>query len=314
MNAEATAARRRPRSPDGVTGPAPVVDRWLPAMTAALASAVVVLAVLGPLVTGVIGYRVPPLLEHQLIGSDVVSLAVIAPLASLAVGLLRRRSAYGPLLALAPALATWYLVAELVVGPDRTGRHPGNDEAFLPLFVLVLLLASAVAIGALRALPRSGVRLDRRTRRLAGGLLLLLVALHVLGRYLPMWLDVVAGRGAADYTAAPGIWWTVAFEDLALLLPAAAAAGAGLLRGTRWAGAAAFAASGTLTLVAAAVTGMAWSTTLHGDPGSTTGSALVMTGIGLLSASPAAVCWTGTVRAGRRERTARADSVRAHAS
>jgi hypothetical protein len=272
------------------------------AATALLGLAVAALAALGPLGSGTIRYRVAPLLRDQLVGSDLVSLAVLAPLALLAAVLLARRSTAGALLAPAVALTAWYLVAELVLGPDRSGARPGDDEAWLPLFLLVLLLAAAVAVGAVRRLPAGRVRFDVPTRRLTGGLLILLVGLHVLARYLPAWLGVAAGRAGAEYAAGPGVWWAVAFEDLALLLPAAAVTGVGLLRGSRWAGPAAFAVSGVLALVAAAVTAMAWSTALHGDPGATTATALQMTAVGLLSAAPAAVCWTAWVRSARRDR------------
>jgi hypothetical protein len=271
---------------------------------AALGLAVAAAALLGPLVTGTIRYRVAPVLRDQLAGSDAVSLGVLAPLAVLAAVLLRRRSPAGALLAPAVALAAWYLAAELVLGPDRSGRQAGDDEAWLPLFLLVLLLGGAVAIGALRRLPAGRVRFDPPTRRLLGGLLLAVVALHVLARYLPAWLGIVAGRGPDGYAAGPGVWWAVAFEDLALLLPAAAGTAVGLLRGSRWSGEAAFAVGGALALVAAAVTGMAWSTTLHRDPGATVGSALLMTGVGALSAAPGLVCWSAWVRSARRDRRA----------
>lgn len=266
---------------------------------ALLGLAVAALAALGPLGTGTIRYRVAPLLRDQLVGSDAVSLGLLAPLALLAAWLLHRRSPAGALLAPAVALASWYLVAELVLGPDRSGRWPGNDERWFPLFLLVLLVAAAVTTAVLGRLPAGRVRLDGRTRRLVGGLLLLVAGLHVLTRYVPTWLDVIAGRAGADYAAGPGIWWTVAFEDLALLLPAAAVAGLALLRGSRWSGTAAFTVAGALALVAAAVTGMAWSTALHGQADA--GAALVVSVVGAVTAAPGAVCWTARLRSARRD-------------
>ncbi|WP_157943898.1 hypothetical protein [Blastococcus atacamensis] len=298
MSAISAPRGRRTDAPGGRTRQRSAVDpvdeaaaRWLATATAVLAADIVVVALLGPLVTGVIDYRVSPLLAHQLMGADAVSLAVITPLTLLAAWLFRRRSPHGPLLALGTALAAWYFAAELVLGPDRLGR-PGNDEAFFPLFLSVLLLSAAVAIGAWRALPTTAVSLGRRSRAVIGSLLLIIVALFVLGRYLPAWLSIVDGTPSADYVAGPSVWWTVAFEDLALLLPAAAAAGIGLLRRARWAGIAAFAVSGCLALIGVAVAAMAWSNNWHGDPGSTPGTAMAMTFIGVLTAVPAIVCWT----------------------
>jgi hypothetical protein len=274
--------------------------RWLAPTTVVLGLAVLALGLLGPLATGVIRYRVAPLLRDQLIGSDAVSVVVFVPLLLLAAVLTGRRSPVGPLLALGSALTSWYFVAELVLGPDRTGRYAGNDEAYLPLLLAVLLLSAAVALGAWQALPERAVVFDRRSRGVIGGLLLGVVTLFVVGRYLPAWQHVVAGTAPSDYAAGPGIWWTVAFEDLALLLPATAATGIGLLRGTRWAGRAAFVVAPTLALVGVAVTGMAWSTTAHGDAGSTVWTAVLMTLVGLVSASPALVCWLAFARSGDR--------------
>jgi hypothetical protein len=41
---------------------------------------------------------------------------------------------------------------------------------------------------------------------------------------------------------------------------------------------------------------MAWSTTLHGDPGSSIGTAVTMTAIGVFSAGPVLVCWLAVAR------------------
>jgi len=282
--------------------------RWLAPAAAVLAVDLAVVVLLGPLVTGVIDYRVTSLLRNQLIGSDIVTLGVIAPLALAAAVLLRRRSPTGPLLALPTALAAWYFAAELVLGPDRTGL-PGNDEAFLPLFLGVLLLSGAIALGAWQSVAAASTQLRRSPGRWVGGLLLAVVTLFVVGRYLPAWLQIVRGTASSDYTAGPGMWWTIAFQDLALLLPAAAATGVGLLRQAPWADKAAFAVSGCLALIGAAVTAMAWSMTVHDDAGATTGTAMTMTAIGLGTAAPAVVCWTAHLRAQRQAAVGAAGDV-----
>jgi hypothetical protein len=270
--------------------------RWLAPATALLGLAIALAAVLGPLVTGVIDYRVAPLLRAQLVGADLISLVVLAPLTLLAAGLLRRGSPAGARLALATSLTGWYFAAELVLGPDRTGR-PGNDDAFFPLFLAVLLLSAAVALGSWQQARTSDVDVDRRRRRGTGVLLLLVVVLFVVGRYLPGWLAVVYGTPSGDYRAGPGLWWAIAFEDLALLLPAGAATAVGLLRSAPWSTTAAFAVTGSLSLIGAAVVAMAWSTTLHGVPGATAGTALAMTVIGIGTALPAVLWWPAVASA-----------------
>jgi hypothetical protein len=274
--------------------------RRLVAATVALGLAVAALDLLGPLAGGVVRYRLAPPLRDQLIGSDLVVVTVAVPLLLVAALLVRRSSPVGPLLALGPALACWYLLAQVVVGQDRTGRYPGNDEIFLPLFIGVLLLASGVAVGAWRALPRERVVFDSPTRTLVGWLLLAVAVLDVFGRYLPAWLAVVDGGARPDYSAGPGIWWALAVGDLTLLLPTAAVTGFGLLRRAGWAPPAAFAASGALAIVTFAAAGRAWAATVQGHEGATVGSALLMSAVALASAAPAGVCWLAVLRTGAR--------------
>jgi hypothetical protein len=266
----------------------------------ALGLSVAGLALLGPLAGDVVRYRVGPSLRAQLIGSDLVSLGVTAPLVVLAAVLSRRRSPVGPLLALGPAVACWRLLAALLVGQDRSGRYGGNDEALLPVFLGMLLLASGVAVAAWRAVPRRRVVFDRPTGVLVAGLLLAACLFDVAGRYLPAWLALVAGRATADYTSGPAFWWALAVEDLAALLPAAAVTGVGLLRRARWAGPPAFAVSGALALGALATIGRWLATALHGDDGFTLGTGLWTVAWGLVSLAPAAVCWLAVVRTGER--------------
>jgi hypothetical protein len=266
----------------------------------ALGLSVAGVALLGPLACDVVRYRVAPSLRDQLIGSDLVSLAVIAPLAVLAAVLSRRGSPAGPLLALGPAVASWCLLFALLVGQDRGGRYGGNDEAFLPVLLGLLLLASSVTVGAWRAVPRERVVFDRPTGVLVGGLLLAAVAFDLAGRYLPAWLALVAGRPPAEYAGGPGFWWALAVEDLAALLPVAVVTGIGLLRRARWAGPSAFAVSGALALGALAATARSLVTALSGH-----GSSPVATGLwaglwGLVSLAPAAVCWLAVLRTGKR--------------
>ena len=276
--------------------------RWLAPATAVLAAGVVLVALLGPLVFGTIEQGVSESLAHRLEGSDAVALVVTAPLLLLAAGLIRGRRCTGPLLSLGAALSTWYSVAGLVLGSDRSVRA-GNAEAFFPLFLAILLLATAVAVGSWRVLPGGSVDLGEAGGRWVGPVLLGVVAFLVVSRYVPDWVAVVRGTPSTGYLQGPEHWWTVTVQDLALLLPAVATTGAGLLRGARWAGIAAFAAAGCLGLVGAAVSGMAWSAAVHGDPGASAGGAWAMTGIGALTALPAVLCWATLLRIERRYRS-----------
>ncbi|MGY2002679.1 hypothetical protein [Blastococcus sp. SYSU DS1024] len=272
--------------------------RWLAPATAVLAADVILLVLLGPFGTGAIDYRVSEPLRHRLQGVDAVSLTVLVPLLLTAAWLTRSRRCAGPLLSLGAALTTWYFAAALVLGPIALGGA-GIERMFLPLILGVLLLAAAVVVGSWRGLLAGSVRFDRATSRLVAGLVLVVVTVLVLGRYLPEWVALVHGTASSGYPDGPEAWWAVAFTHLAPLLPAMVTTGVGLLRGARWAGMAAFTATGCLALIGTAVTGMAWSAALHGDVSATTGTAWRMTGLAVLMALPAIVCWTAVIRTGR---------------
>src|SRR5690242_10577732 len=149
----------------------------------ALAGGLAVTSVLGPLVTGVIHYRVSGMMLSQLEGADAVSLALVAPL-SAAVALLAFRG-HRAAPALAPAAYSLYMFAEMIVGPDYL-RLPGNNERFFPLLLGVFILAGAVLAGAWHLIDTSRLPpMTTRRGRAAGALLVALGGFLVLGRYLP---------------------------------------------------------------------------------------------------------------------------------
>ena len=73
---------------------------WLAAGLLVIASGLVGVALLGPLASDVIDYRVTETLRNQTIGLDAVSLFVVAPLSLLAAMLVLRGHVAGPALAL----------------------------------------------------------------------------------------------------------------------------------------------------------------------------------------------------------------------
>lgn len=145
--------------------------RWLGAALGALGAGVATVAVLGPLVLGVIEHGTSDTTLNQLLGMDAAGLLLVAPF-SVAVGVLEwRRDPAAPVLALAPAAYAVYTFAQVVVGQEYL-RLPGNIERFFP-----------PAAGDLR--PRRGHRHRRldgdRRRSAAGASVALTVALSTCG-------------------------------------------------------------------------------------------------------------------------------------
>ena len=92
----------------------------------------------------------------------------------------------------------------------------------------------------------------------------------VVGLHLRGLMDALsASPSAGDYLADPGPFWLVKFMDLGIVMPGMAAIGIGILRGSKWAVKAKYAAVGWLALLGSAVAGMAIVMQLTGDPAAT---------------------------------------------
>jgi hypothetical protein len=89
------------------------------------------------------------------------------------------------------------------------------------------------------------------------------------------------GAVRSEYLAAPTLFWTIALEDLGVVLPAVVAVGVGLLRGAGRALKARYAVIGWLALVPAAVAAMAITMGIEHDLASSATAAVLLTVVGL---------------------------------
>ena len=104
-----------------------------------IAVGLVAVALLGPLVSGVIDYRVTETLRNQLIELDAVSLFVVAPLGLAAAALVLRGRMLSFALALGIGAYTSYMFVQYIVGPDY-GHLVGMAPLGLVLFALALVV------------------------------------------------------------------------------------------------------------------------------------------------------------------------------
>jgi hypothetical protein len=144
-----------------------VAPSWLGAALLALAVGVATVSLLGPLVSGVIDYRITDLILNQLIGLDAVSLALLAPLAALAGVLTLRGHALGPVLALGSAAYVAYMVSRYVLGPDYPNQTGNNKQFFGPLLAL-FVLGVCGAMTAWAAIDLSRLPVSSARERLVG--------------------------------------------------------------------------------------------------------------------------------------------------
>ena len=245
-------------------------------------------ALLGPLGTGVIEYRVTETLRNQLIGLDAVSLFLVAPLALVAARLVSRQRRLGPVLALGIGAYTSYMFLQYILGPDY-GRITGNNQRLFPLCALLFAAGWLVALTAWRTVDTEGLR-SRHRDRLSGRVVLPLLALLAFARYVPSLADWMSTRPTdTGYLAGPAFAWTIATLDLGIFLPVTVLTCIGLIRGTAWARKALYLVIGWFGLVGPAVAAMAIAMYANNDPNASGGNTGFMTALGLAFA---ALAWT----------------------
>lgn len=284
-----TQTAHRPLAGDiAVTGTPP--QRWLGTALLVLGLGAAVIALLGPLATGVIRYHASPGALNQLAGGDAAALLLVAPTSIVAGVLVLRGHRAGPVLALGPAIYAVYTYVQLGLSVDVT-RYPGNSERFFPLFIGLFVLAAAIAIRAWTTIDTTDLPpTSRRLDRALGTFLLLVAAFLTFGLHLPGLADAMRAQPAGpEYLADPFLFWLVKFMDLGIVVPALVVIGVGILRGVGWARQAVYAAVGWFALLGTAVAGMAIVMQSTGDPAASVANTVAFTGFALFALAVAAI-------------------------
>lgn len=237
-----------------------------------------VVALLGPLVAGVIEYHASEGAVNQVVGGDVAGLLLVAPVSILAGILTLRGHTAGPVIALGPALYALYTYAQLALGGDVV-RYPGNSEQFFGLYLGLFVLAGLITVSTWSYIdPTRLPGTSRRTDRVLGVFLLVVAAFLVVGLHLPGLMDVWSGQPTSpEYLADPNVFWLVKLMDLGIVVPAMVAIGTGVLRGAGWAHRAKYAAVGWVALLGSSVAGMAMVMQATNDPSSSAAITAVFT-------------------------------------
>jgi hypothetical protein len=228
-----------------------------------LGIAIVLAVIPGPLMLGAIRFRTSNAIENQFVGSEIVSLGLVAPIA-IASGLLwLRRHPIAPALALVPTLFSIYTYSSAVLGQEY-GRYDGNVEKAFPLYVLlvagsVVLAAVAWSILSTTAIsnPSSRLRRSMAIVPINGDLLIALAWAQQIRL-------VLTGDPPTEYVEEPTCIWVIKLFDLGFVIPAAVGAGIGLLKSSPLA----LRLACYVTCMAGAVAGMALAMEIEDDPSS----------------------------------------------
>jgi hypothetical protein len=247
--------------------PADIGRPWLAAGLVLLGIGAALVAVLGPLVTGVIEYHVSETAVNQIVGGDVAGLVLVAPVSIIAGILVWRGHLAGPVLALGPAVCGLYMYSQLALGNDIS-RYAGNSERFFPLYLGLFVLAGAIAVISWRTIDTANLpAVLKRLNRLFGWFVLVVAFFLVVGLHLPGLADAWADQpSGTEYLADPVVFWLVKFMDLALVVPALVVVGIGVLRDDAWVEKAKYAVAGWVALLGSSVAGMAIVMQATGEP------------------------------------------------
>jgi hypothetical protein len=269
---------------------------WLSLGLVALSIGLVVVALLGPLATELIRYRVTETLRNQTIGLDAVSLIVVAPLAMFAAFLVLRGRVAGPLVGLAIGAYAAYMFVQYTVGPDYA-HLDGNNERLFPLALFMFTGGWGVALMAWSTLDGDALPLSPLRARLVTRIFLPVLGLATFGRYIPSLIDWMSSAPQdKNYLAGPNFAWAIAMLDLGIFLPLTVIACIGTDRGHGWGKKALYAVVGWFGLVGPAVAAMAITMYVNDDPTASGGNTAFMSILGLTFLALAVFVYTPLVR------------------
>lgn len=178
------------------------------------------LAVMGPLVSGEIKYRTPEVINNQLIGQDLVNLAVLAPL--LIVGgllLLLKKNAAKYLLIATPLFLIYYALSYTIGWEWSTAQHQGNNEKYFFYFLFILIVALLILLYSYSVFPKKVKATFRKKPLMIYSTLFVLFLLVFAGMWVGEVIEVIKTGTARGYDISPTAFWLVRVFDLGFSIP-----------------------------------------------------------------------------------------------
>ena len=239
-------------------------------------------SLLGPLAFNVIKWRIAANTENQILGQDVVTLVLVAPVSIAAGALWLRGHRLAPVMALGPTTYSLYTFLSYILGPDYH-RYAGNNEKTFPLFLGLTLLSWTISAKAWSSIePSTLPPVSRRVRIGLATSMLVVAGLLALAWVQQIGLVMTGDQSRTEYQDNPGLFWVIKTFDLAFVAPIALATGIGLLRERPLALRATYGVAGFLTLMGAAVSSMGIVMLVQDDPAATVAFPAIVTSVTLM--------------------------------
>lgn len=261
----------------------------------ALAALLLLNTAFGPLVLDRIDYPLSESLLNQLIGLEVVTVALVVPWAIAAGVLAWRGNAAAPILGFAPAAYAAYMFVQYVLGPEYATYR------LTPLFHLAIASLAGALMLASWTLSRQQP-LPGQDRRLTHTLVLAGLATFVVMRYLPVFVGSVRHDALPDeFADSVTFFWSIVLLDLGVVVPAVAAAALAQWRGRPDARRALYAVLGWFALVPPSVAAMAAVMIARHDPNASWATTTLLATASVLFGWYAATVYRPLVHLVRRE-------------
>jgi len=196
-------------------------ERVFVGLAAVLAGlALIYLAVQGPLIRGAITYKTAEVINNQLIGQDVVNLALLSPLL-LAGGilLLMRKAASKYLLIATPLFLIYYAITYTVGWEWSSPVYKGNSEPYTFLFLFVLIAALIILLYTLAVFPKNVTSRFNKSGLAVYSVLFVLFLLIFAGMWTKEVLEVIRTGTTRGYDIAPTAFWMIRVFDLGFSIP-----------------------------------------------------------------------------------------------
>ena len=243
-----------------------------------LAALLVLNTLLGPLVLGVVDYDLGATVESQLVGLELVTVLLVAPVCAWSGLLALRDHPAAPLLAIGPAAYTAYMFVQYVLGPE----YDAYSIAVL-LHLLLVVLSGALGLWAWQRSASITLPTPTQRQRRMRGLLLLGFAGFVLLRYAGALAGAWSGDEiAAEYQADRTFYWSIFLLDLGVVVPFTVAAAVGVLTARPWCHRAVPAVLGWFALVPPSVASMAVVMLARDDPHASSATVVLLSAVSVV--------------------------------
>jgi len=189
-------------------------------MTVAAGIILIYLAVMGPLISGAIKYRTPEVINNQLIGQDLVNLAVLAPVLIIGGILLWLRKNTAKYLLIATPLFLIYYTLSYTIGWEwSVPQYSGNNEKWFFCFLFVLIAALVILMYSLAVFPKNVTSTFKKTPLTIYSSLFVLLLLIFAVMWIKEVVEVIRTGTTRGYDIAPTAFWLVRVFDLGFSIP-----------------------------------------------------------------------------------------------